>query len=161
MKSFIRLIASIIVFGFLAGMAIMVYEGNKTPPVVDPKLQVYVDQWRRDMDSAGVTYNWNRLDYIRLVERIPSGILGDGDPMRAGWSDYSSRSVYVRNDPQYLPIHVKVIVYHELAHYLLGVEEHSDRGQIMGLHLVEDPLHYTSNWSILLKNYIDNISNGR
>lgn len=161
MKRFIQIVFTIIAFGFFAGMAIMTYKGNQTPPVVDKELQSYVDQWRSDMDSAGVTYNWNRLDYIKLVDKIPQNLLGGGDPMRAGWSDNSSRTVYVRQDPQYQPIHIKVILYHELAHYLLEVEEHSDRGSIMAEHLVEDPLHYSSNWSILLTEYISAVRDGR
>lgn len=155
MKRFIQNIMILIAVGFFAGMAIMTWEGNQTPPQVDAQLQPYVDQWKSDMDSAGVSYEWNRLDYIRLVDRVPEHLLGGGDPMRAGFADKASRSVYIRWDSSYTAVHIKVIVYHELAHYLLGVEDHMTDGEILGSRLIRDPDHYSDNWSILLTNYIN------
>lgn len=157
MKDLFKLIIGPMILGGFIALGILHYQGNQTPPVVDEPLIPYVEQWRSDMDSAGIEYNWNRLDYIRLVDKIPSDIFGDGDPMRAGNSDQSTRSVYVRDAEEYQPIHIKVIVYHELAHYLLNINDHMEDGQILGSRLIEDPAHYSENWSILLDNYINYI----
>ena len=112
------------------------------------------------MDSAGILYNFNMLDHIKYVEEIPKDIFGDGDPYRAGFSDQSTRTVYIRKTNEYQPIHVKVILYHELSHYLFNSQHMSD-GEILGEHLIEDPLHYKDNWSILVSNYITHIKDGR
>lgn len=155
---FIRGISQIIILGGILGLLYLHYNGNKKGPQIDPELESYVLQWQHDMDSAGVSYNMNRLDYIKYVDEVPADIFGDGDPHRAGSSDQSTRTVYIRKTKLYQPIHIKVILYHELAHYMFEAN-HMQDGEILGSALEEDPSHYKNNWSILLSNYINHIKN--
>lgn len=153
---FTRFVLKILALGAISGLLYFHYMGNSIEPTVAPELEVYANEWKNDMDSAGISYNWNMLDHIKYVDEIPSDIFGDGDPNRAGFSDQSTRTVYIRKTNNYQPIHVKVILYHELSHYMFNCR-HMGKGEILGENLIEDPGHYNNNWSILISNYINHI----
>lgn len=156
-----RKIFGLVIGCLCIGAAVLAIKGDEKPPVIDAKLEPYVLQWQRDMDSAGVPYDLNSIDYIRSVERVPTRLGGNKDPLTAGYSDLLLRTIYVRDTAKYDPIHVKVIVYHELAHSLLGIDEHQQEGEILGSRLIEDPEYYSENWSILLLNYIEYVRRDR
>jgi hypothetical protein len=145
----------------IVGAAVLYIHDMDKPPVVDPELEELVQLWRSDMDTSGVSYKWNDISYIRYVDEIPCRILGNQDPYLAGHTDITLRTIYIRRAEKYDPIHVKVILYHELAHAYLKVEDHMDEGQILGPDLTEDPIHYRDNWSILLRNYIEYVKGNR
>ena len=158
MKIFQRILEIIILGGFL-GLGLLHYNGNKEAPVIDSRLSELVIEWQGDLDSRGISYNMNMLDHIKVVDSIPGDIFGDGDPMRAGFADQSKRTIFIRNDSNYAMIHVKVILYHELAHYMFNIN-HVKYG-ILAEKLEEDPNHYIDNWDIFLLEYLTLIENER
>ena len=138
----------------LAGAGILWYLLWTRPPgpgpVVDARLKPALIDWMEDMRDLGLDVKWRygRLDWI-LVES--SGHL-------AGHSDPGSGTLMVSEQALSRgPWTAKAVLYHELGHYIFGLN-HTDEISIMYKeNLPED--YYRENWPELLNDYLTQCKN--
>jgi len=132
-------------------------------PKVDPVLQTYVDEWRLDMDSAGISYSraWDELKSIEIVEcsKIKAGLINSngGDEHTLGMVIKPDRRIVI--DSSLLTMHESILrmtIYHELGHYAFNLDHIDDHEHIMNT----NPLHYSEykeKWPEFKYNYINTI----
>ena len=70
MKKFIQFT---LIAGMVVGAGLVFWQDYQSGPVIDSRLDRYVNEWRRDMDQAGVEYKVRfnvMLDTIKVVNGI-------------------------------------------------------------------------------------------
>ena len=139
-----RFIQFILITVMVAGASWVFWQDYTSGPGVDHRLVKYVNEWKQDMDSAGISYNriFNlRLDTIEVVGgmnaygycytnhiEISEGILG---------SEWVTRQA----------------VYHELGHHVLSLDHVDDKCIMFEKSLGED--FCRDNWNSLVSKYIN------
>lgn len=142
-------ILNLIFFAAVFGGIYLLFNGPVgNPPKVDKDLEPYVDQWRADMDEAGLDYErgFNRIDSIVIVEYHNSGSAGH-------FSKANGCVSIIRAELENCgPLQLRVLIYHELGHYVFDLE-HCDRCIIMNPELKSEEF-YQKNWDETLNEYI-------
>ena len=124
------------------------------PPKVDYALKQMVLEWTQLMGRHGIEYadEFNDIEYIRVVN---AGALGDG--VHAGESNrqYHTISIDVNNFKEgYWS--TRNTVYHELGHYVFGLEHNDTRLDIMNTNTTSE-IVCKQNWVDLASRYVETI----
>lgn len=131
----------LLLFLFIGGTLLLYQnEENSKPPSIEQGLEVFVDDWRNDCHSRGIDFEdrYNKIDQIVY-----------SDMNKAGESDTIQHEIRINPNLNYLQ--TKSTVYHELGHYVFGLD-HSDEG-IMRDEIYSEE-YYIENWENLIENYI-------
>ena len=141
MKKFIQFT---LIAGMVVGAGLVFWQDYQTGPVVDSRLDRYVNEWRRDMDQAGVEYKVRfnvMLDTIKVV----NGISANGD----------SHTNTIRINANLLDSEwlTRQTVYHELGHNIFSLDHVDDKCIMFKDDLGES--FYQDNWNNLLSKYIN------
>jgi len=158
----LRTIGNILIIGFIIGFIVWNYQGNTQDPAIDIRIESIVSDWKQDINSTGLDADdlIKRVDRIKIVDRIPIGLLNGGSTTSViGRSDHSTRTIWILNR-DYESYQLKALVYHELGHYIFGLD-HTGDGLIMSLEIKEESNFYINNWSSILPIYLDKCKNAR
>ena len=148
---------SLLIIGFLIALFLRAILNDRKDPVINnSEVSLIVEDWKRDMSEIGLDGDQliKRLDYILVVDSIPHGFL-NGQKTRdiMGRSDYGARTVWILSR-SYTPGQLKALVYHELAHYIFGLD-HGKEHEIMATYIKEEPGYYQTYWDRLLPIYLE------
>ncbi len=149
-------IINLILCGCALAFILWSYQNNQVDPTIeDPKIRLIVEEWKRDMNHAGLNGDKliKRVDRIIVVKQIPS----QEKSHTVGKSDHGTRTIWIR-ERQYEHEYLKALVYHELGHYIFDLN-HQGTGEIMSKYLIEETGHYKKNWDTLLPIYLDKCKN--
>jgi hypothetical protein len=137
----------IIIFLFIsigAAAAMIFLSTESKEPKVDTELVALVEDWKSDMNSAGIRYDagFGRIDRIIVTD----------DPSYGGHFSKASRTIYIsRSQLEQGPYSAKAALYHELGHYVFDLE-HDTYGIMYKQSYQEE--YYKSNWSTFLDEYL-------
>ena len=112
-----------------------------TPPTVDPALEVYVNEWKRDMDSAGISY-------LGVFNQIDNIILYDGPEY--GLSHI--RKIKINRKLLESEWLLRQTVYHELGHNVFDLKHGAQLSIMHAQDLGES--FYKNNWDQIKIEYI-------
>lgn len=154
---------SLLIIGFLIALFLRAILNDRKDPVINnSEVSLIVEDWKRDMSEIGLDGDQliKRLDYILVVDSIPHGFL-NGQKTRdiMGRSDYGARTVWILSR-SYAPGQLKALVYHELAHYIFGLD-HGKEHEIMATYIKEEPGYYQTYWDRLLPIYLEKCKRAR
>jgi len=154
---------SLLIIGFLIALFLRAILNDRKDPVINnSEVSLIVEDWKRDMSEIGLDGDQliKRLDYILAVDSIPHGFL-NGQKTRdiMGRSDYGARTVWILSR-SYTPGQLKALVYHELAHYIFGLD-HGKEHEIMATYIKEEPGYYQTYWDRLLPIYLEKCKHAR
>ena len=154
---------SLLIIGFLIALFLRAILNDRKDPVINnSEVSLIVEDWKRDMSEIGLDGDQliKRLDYILVVDSIPHGFL-NGQKTRdiMGRSDYGARTVWILSR-SYTPGQLKALVYHELAHYIFGLD-HGKEHEIMATYIKEEPGYYQTYWDRLLPIYLEKCKRAR
>jgi len=129
---------------FLLGLAgYLMYNDQQYEPTISIQLKPYVTEWKHAMEQAGLDWKWkfNQIDKIELSNITMHGTSSDILNV-------------ITIDRDILPdtILTRQTVYHELGHYVFGME-HVDTKSIMNINDLGSDF-YRENWNRLVKEYI-------
>ena len=113
--------------------------------IISPFLLPYVNEWKSDMDRAGIAYKKEFADirHINLTEFFIE---------KAGTSSRFNHMILIDDSLiKHGPLSVKATVYHELGHYIFQLEHGSCVIMEKTAHLESD---YSENWNTYLKEYL-------
>lgn len=111
---------------------------------IDSSLVEYVNEWKKDMKTAGI-------DYGSVFDRIDNIYFKDNTDNRLGYSTYGKREIWVSSSLRGKPYLIRASLYHELGHYVFQLD-HSDG--IMAANKIGSNDFYEKNWNLLLKGYL-------
>ena len=121
----------------------------KNGPYIDPFLDRAVNDWVLDMKKSKLNWkgSFHRFDSIVSINFPTPGILG--------YCDKETKVIYISKTVIDNPFLVKMVVYHELGHCILGYEHTCDRLSIMNpsLNYFPEELYYMC-WDLLVEDYI-------
>ena len=141
MKKFIQFI---VITVMVSGAGLVFWQDYEAGPIVDPRLDKYVDEWKRDMDQAGVKYKVRfnvMLDTIKVVNGIDT----------YGYSRTNTIRINANIlDSEWL---TRQTVYHEFGHNVFSLEHVEDKCIMFKEDLSES--FYRDNWNNLLSKYIN------
>jgi len=141
MKKFIQFI---VITVMVSGAGLVFLHDYEAGPIVDPRLDKYVDEWKRDMDRARVKYKVRfnvMLDTIKVVNGIDT----------YGYSRTNTIRINANIlDSEWL---TRQTVYHELGHNVFSLEHVEDKCIMFKDDLGES--FYQDNWNNLLSKYIN------
>ncbi len=139
-----RFIQFILITAMVVGAGLVFWQDYQTGPIIDSRLDKYVNEWKLDMDSAGIQYKV-KFNVILDTIKVVKGISANG---------YSHTNTIRINenilDSEWL---TRQTVYHELGHNIFLLD-HVDDKCIM----FEDDLSesfYQDNWNNLVSKYIN------
>ena len=141
-------IRAFIIVGSFTGVLYLVLSviiGEQTAPNISSGLLPYVNEWKRDMDDAGIVYEegFNDIRHINVVDFYFDN---------AGKASRRHRTVYVGEDCfKAGPYSVKATLYHELGHYIFQLEHGSCVLMEKGNRSEDE---YSENWDLFLKEYL-------
>ena len=141
MKKFIQFTLTA---GMVVGAGLVFWQDYQSGPVIDSRLDRYVNEWRRDMDQARVEYRVKfniMLDTIKVVNRISAN------------GDSHTNTIRINAnllDSEWL---TRQTVYHELGHNIFSLDHVDDKCIMFKDDLGES--FYQDNWNNLLSKYIN------
>jgi hypothetical protein len=143
MKNLIRFVFTVAVVWVI--VTLLNQHPTVLEPEIDPKLASFVDEWKSDMMEKNIDFRagFNRIDKISIV---------DLNDELVGLSDKRSGSVMI--DPIQFEKgnnSVRATVYHELGHYVFGLE-HGDCLMMMETEMEEKDLR--RGWSTIKESYL-------
>lgn len=130
----------------IAWVGLYTFLSGNAGPDVDPRLEPYVNQWKADMDAAGIHYEggYNRIKQIAVYDLSHdlAGVSIKG--IRVGVSPVEAKRGGCA---------LKYIVYHELGHNVFNLDHSNDECSMM------DRMAYTeadcfTGWNHLLEDYL-------
>lgn len=143
MKRFIQFILITVI---VAGAGWVFWQDYRTGPIIDSRLDKYVNEWKRDMDSAGIRYKIifnTTLDTIKVVKGLKA----------YGYSHVSSRTIRVKEELLTSEWMTRQTVYHELGHHIFSLDHVEDECIMFEDDLGES--FYQNNWNNLVSKYIN------
>lgn len=134
---------------FLIGAGVLLYYIWTRPPgpgpVVDHRLEFALSTWQADMEEADLDINWR----FGRLERITV----DQSKFLAGHSDPGRQIISVSNQVLKLgPWTTRATLYHELGHFIFGLN-HTDEIGIMYRETLPEDL-YRDQWPELYQEYL-------
>lgn len=134
---------------FFGGVYWLFNQPVGSPPKVDLELEPYVDQWQADMKKAGLDYEagFNRIDSIVVVPYHNTAAAGRFNKANGCISIVQAE---IDNSG---PLQLRVLLYHELGHYVFDLE-HCDRCIIMNPELNSEEF-YEEHWEEAINEYIN------
>lgn len=113
-------------------------------PRVDPRIKPYFDEWKRDLNSAG-------LDYSVALGRVERITVCSG--CRAGYSDRVEGTIAISEDQLgFGPNSVRGTLYHELGHAVFNLQ-HGSCKIMRSRSWTEEELEH--NWPLFVKEYLE------
>jgi hypothetical protein len=139
---------SIILIISIVGATLFIAKQNakiEREPFVDPQISSLVEEWKDLMQANGIKYEagFKRIDNI-IISNSSS---------HAGLSDKINRIIYLDIDEiKRGPYTSRVILYHELGHYVFNLKHCHEKSIMYHNCLSED--YYKDNYDILVKEYL-------
>lgn len=131
-------------------VAIVISTKDSSPPKVAPELEDLVEEWKRDMDRANISYSqaFNRINAIELAPP---------ESPYAGVTELSTRKIKI-NVKQFSTgyARTKATLYHELGHFVFALG-HVD-GTIMQEKCPSEE-ELQENWEDYINEYLDLCNN--
>lgn len=127
--------------------------GNGLDPEVDHELREEIRQWKLAMDEAGIEYDagFKRLDYVLIIPNMQG---------RVGLSSKGDRSIFIDSATHAKGFYTsRGIVWHELGHYVFGLNHTDDSLSIMFKNIQPNNNMYKENWGEMKKKYIEYCKN--
>ncbi len=123
-----------------------------------------VSEWIKDCESHGISTEKVRKMPIKIktVTQMPERIFTSTD-QALGMLDVYDRTIYVLKG-KWDPIVYRVIVYHELGHYMWNVNHTPTAGEVMFDSIDTDSTSasiYKANWNKLVENYFKYVTGKR
>ena len=143
MKSLIFTILTFLAFNVLG-------QAPKNGPYIDPLIERAVNEWVLDMKESDLRWKgtFHRFDSIVTINFPIPGVLG--------YCDKETKVVYISRNVIDDPFLVRMVVYHELGHCILGYEHTCDKLSIMNPSLNYFPEElYRLCWDILVEKYVE------
>ena len=117
--------------------------------MVDPNLEILVDEWKSEMKEHGLPYE-DSYARIRRIEIV-------NDYGVAGQCDHTNRIIKINSEQLLKGYHTtRVILWHELGHFVFDLD-HADG--IMKSHTYSEEV-YKQNWEDMKVEYLNQIRNG-
>jgi len=122
------------------------YAKFEQEPFVDPQLTSLVEEWKGLMED-------NDIQYMAGFKRIDNIIIGNSSS-HAGVSDkYNSIIMLNIDELRSGPYTTRVILFHELGHYVFNLN-HCDERSIM-YHKCLDEKYYKDNYESIISEYLN------
>ena len=125
---------------------VIIKRDYNTPPYIDPVLNKYIDEWKKDMDSADIEYiaRFNEIDSITIYNGKEYGIS-------------HMRKVKVNTKILRSEWLTRQTVYHELGHNIFNLEHEYSECIMHSTNLGED--FYKENWMNVKDYYLNKCKN--
>ena len=120
-------------------------EKAEQEPFVDPQISSLVEEWKDLMEANGIRYEagFKRIDNIIIANRNS----------HAGMADKINGIIYLDIDEiRRGPYTARVILYHELGHYVFNLKHCHEKSIMYHKCLSED--YYRDNYDRLVKEYL-------
>lgn len=134
----------VIIISLLISAGYLYWKHNvTTEPYIDPALQIFTNEWKTELDNAGISYEagFNRIDNIILTS----------DSEVSAHFDIASRTIMISiAQMERGEFSTRAAIWHELGHYVFRLE-HSD-GIMNSYSLSEDS--YINDWARLKNEYL-------
>ena len=143
--SYVRAFIILASFTAVLYLVLSVIIGEQTGPNISSGLLPYVNEWKADMNEAGIAYEEGFYD-IRQISIV------DFVFDNAGKSNRMQHLVYI--DEQAFkagPYSVKATLYHELGHYVFQLEHDSC---VLMEKTGRNEDDYADNWEVYLAQYL-------
>jgi len=145
-KHIIYYLLAVVVMGVTVWYILNNPDVKRHSVVIDPRLQSYVEEWKSDMRANGFEPN----DAIASLRSIEVGELTDEEQL--GLTKYYEHKIIIDYDAIVLDnLTLRAIVYHELGHYVFGLEHGSC--ELMS-ETSESTDYYSANWTRIKEEYI-------
>lgn len=139
---------SIILIIFIIGATLFIakqVEKAEQEPFVDPQISSLVEEWKDLMEANGIRYEagFKRIDNIIIAN----------SNSHAGMADKINGIIYLDIDEiKRGPYTARIILYHELGHYVFNLKHCHERSIMYHKCLSED--YYRDNYDRLVKEYL-------
>ena len=139
---------SIILIIFIIGATLFIakqVEKAEQEPFVDPQISSLVEEWKDLMEANGIRYEagFKRIDNIIIAN----------SNSHAGMADKINGIIYLDIDEiKRGPYTARIILYHELGHYVFNLKHCHEKSIMYHKCLSED--YYRDNYDRLVKEYL-------